>query len=89
MALRICALRALKGATLAGNHVHDSALAPIEDMLGAQPFIIVSSEDEVATITGFNVTGGERSIDIVIEAAIANSVKANTEDQAEIYVMQE
>jgi hypothetical protein len=78
MALRLAARRLLDGATFAEGRVHDSAIAPIDHMVGekGEPFIIVSSEDESAKITAREVNGGDRAIDLVIEIAIAKAVAA-------------
>lgn len=84
MALRLAARRLLDGATFAEGRVHDSAIAPIDHMVGekGEPFIIVSSEDENAKVTSREINGGERSIDLVIEIAIAKAVAATTDNQA-------
>ena len=82
MALRIAARRALEGATFADMRVHDSAITPIDHMVWSgksEPFIVISSEDEDARITGRDVTGGERMIDLVFEIAIAHAVAAKPE----------
>jgi hypothetical protein len=82
MALRIAARRALEGATFAQGRVHDSSIAPIDHMVEAgqdEPFIVISSEDEVAQITNRDVTGGDRTVDLVFEIAIAHAVAATPE----------
>lgn len=82
MVLRIAARRAVDGATFAGGRVHDSAIAPIDHMVEAgqdEPFIVISSEDEESQIIGRAVTGGERTIDLVFEIAIAHAVAAQPE----------
>lgn len=88
-ALRIAARRAISGATFAGQRVHDSAISPIDHMVEtgqAEPFIVVSSEDETALIKTRDVTGGDRSIDLVIEVAIAHPVTANADGGSEIVI---
>lgn len=83
MAMRLSARRLLDGATFAGGRVHDSAIAPIDHMVSAgndEPFIIISTEDEEATgISARDVTGGDRSVDLVIEIAIAHAVSAQVD----------
>ena len=77
MALRLAARRLLEGNTMAGEAVYDSAIAPIDHMVedgDTAPFIVISSEDEVATIQQREILSGERSIDLVIEIAIAAKV---------------
>jgi hypothetical protein len=81
MALRLSARRLIEGATYADMRVHDSAIAPIDHMAfdegKDEPFIVISTEDENATdIDGRDVTGGNRTIDLVIEVAIAHAVAA-------------
>jgi len=74
MALRMAARRLLDNTTLAGTAIYDSAIAPIDNMVGegeTAPFIVISSEDEVADTTGRDVLSGTRQIDLVFEIAIA------------------
>jgi hypothetical protein len=78
MALRLAFVRVLRGRTLAGGAVYDSAIDPIDHMVGegkSEPFIVVSSEDESTETTGRDVTSGSRKIDIVVEIAMAVAVK--------------
>lgn len=81
MALRFAARKALDGATFAEGRVHDSAVAPIDEMAGRESaaFIIVSTEDEEATVTGRDVTNGSRTVDLVLEVAIAQPVRADAD----------
>ena len=77
MALRFAARRALDGATFADDRVHDSSIAPVDHMIEGgddAAFIVVSTEDEEAEITGRDITNGKRTVDLVIEVAIAHPV---------------
>lgn len=78
LGLRFAAIRLLTGRTYADGRVFDSAIAPIDHMAQSQneAFIIVSSEDEDVETKGFDVTGGERTVDLVIEIALAHQVEA-------------
>ncbi|MCR6673234.1 hypothetical protein [Devosia ginsengisoli] len=79
LALRISAVRALQAAgTIAGaSRVFDSAVMPIDKLVSAspEPFISISTEDEVDTPAGRDIFAGSRSIDFVIETAITKTVK--------------
>ena len=76
LAMRIAAARALKGATLAGERVFDSAIDPIDQTIAEtrQPILVVMTDDHEADITGRDLTYGDARCDLVIEAAIAARV---------------
>ena len=80
MAIRIAAIRAVRGRTYAGDRVHDSAISPVDHMVeegNDEPFIVISTEDEEAKeIGGRDVGNGMRTVDLVIEVAIAHAVTA-------------
>lgn len=86
-ALRIMAVRLIQGRTLAGSNVHDSALMPIDDKISegqGEPFVVVSSEDEVAIeIPGREITGGMRTVELVIEVAIGQKVSADVDQDGQ------
>lgn len=83
LALRIAALRLLKGATSVEDRVFDSAISTIDEMITEQPrgFIVVATEDERAGVTVHDVLSGERSIDLVIDIAIAGRVTARVDGE--------
>ena len=92
-ALRVAAIRAIRGATLAGDRVHDSAISPIDHMVEkgeSEPFIVIATEDEEAVnLAGRDATSGARTVDLVIEVAIAHSLLApgdNSETPPEIVI---
>lgn len=74
LAMRICAARAIKGATLAEDRVFDSVIDPIDQKMSqtSKPIVMVSTDDVTRGITGRDMTGGEGSCDLVIEVAIAS-----------------
>ena len=78
MALRMTAMRALEGRTFAGHRVHDSAIAPIDDLISQEKeaFVVVSSEDESYDVTNRDVTNSNGTIDLVFEVCIAQAVSA-------------
>lgn len=75
--LRIAACRALLGATTAGDAVHDSAIAALDDMVidTPQPFIVVSVDEQTYNVTGLDVGQGDRNVDLIIDVAVGSSVK--------------
>ncbi len=77
LAMRIAAARALRGATLAKERVHDSAIAPIDQTIAEerQPILIVTTDDHELEVTGRDLFHGNVSCDLVIEAAIAARVE--------------
>ena len=82
LAMRIAAARALKGATLAGDRVFDSAIDPIDQTIAEtrQPILVVMTDDHEADITGRDLTYGDARCDLVIEAAIAARVEIPATD---------
>ena len=76
LAMRIAAARAIKGATLAGDRVFDSAVDPINEKVAGQatPIVTVTTDDEETPIEGRDLWSGERDCQLVIEAAIATRV---------------
>ena len=89
-ALRLTAKKALIDATYADERIHDSAITPIDHMVSSgeqKPFIVISTEDEKSTVIGRDVIGGNKTIDLVFEIAIAHAVKAEGDDpETEIIV---
>ena len=82
LALRMSAVRALTGATLAGSRVFDSAILPLDRLISdtLEPFISLSTEDEESSPSGRDLHNGAREIELVIEIALARTVKLpNTE----------
>jgi len=79
LAIRMSATRALEadGATLAGARVFDSAITPLDEMVSAEPkpLIVVSTEDDSAEVGGADWNSGGRSIQLVIESAMSQSVE--------------
>jgi hypothetical protein len=82
LAMRIATAHALRGATLAGNRVHDSAIAPIDQTIAEerQPILIVTTDDHEMEVTGRDLFHGTVSCDLVIEAAIAARIELAGEE---------
>jgi len=79
LAIRMAATRALEteGATLAGARVFDSAITPLDEMVSAEPkpLIVVSTEDDSSEVGGADWNSGGRSIQLVIESAMSQSIE--------------
>jgi hypothetical protein len=82
LAMRIAAARALKGATLAGDRVFDSAIDPIDQTVAEnrQPILVVMTDDHEADLTGRDLIRGDAGCELVIEAAIAARVEIPATD---------
>lgn len=81
LAMRMAAVRALESAgTLAGPRWYDSALLPIDKLVGdtPQPFGSVATEDENDAPAGRDLNAGTRTIELVIEIGIAEMVALPT-----------
>lgn len=76
LALRVAVARCLRGRTFAKDRIFDSAIAPIDLTLAEErrPLIVVTSDQERATVTGRDLLGTEREIDLVLELALATFV---------------
>ena len=81
LAMRIAAARAVKGATLAGDRVFDSAIDPIDATIAEnrQPILIVTTDEHEGIPTGRDLFGTDESCDLIIEAAIASRVETGGE----------
>lgn len=72
-AVRQCAARALRDATLAEGRVFLSLIDPLDTKIKdtREPMLIVNTDDHKQTGDGRDITGGDQSLDLVIEATIA------------------
>lgn len=87
--LRLATVYALRGATLVGNRVSDSAIAPIDQRAKdqRQAALVVYSDDFAADqIEGRDLLTGERSLQITIEAVVADQAERQVEGGTEIAV---
>ncbi len=77
MALRMAARRLVEGATLAGDRVFDSAIAPLDEMIAGDPApaIVISTEDEKFNVAGRDVIGTGGTIELVFEVVVASYVQ--------------
>lgn len=83
-ALRVATAQALKGATLAGAKVFDSAIDPIDVQARAarEPFIVVLTDEHSRTPSGGrDMRHGTDACELVIEVAVAT--KATAQDGTE------
>lgn len=78
-AVRMTAVRAITGRTLAGDRVHDSAIVPIDVKITDDklPMITVVTDDDVLDVKGRDLAGAERHLDLVIEIAVATKVTSD------------
>jgi hypothetical protein len=81
-AVRLCAARALRGATLAEGRVFQSVIDPLDTKIAdtRAPLLIVNTDDHKIDADGRDMTGGDHRLDLVIEAAIAARVVTEGKD---------
>ncbi|MCI5078716.1 hypothetical protein [Oricola sp.] len=82
LVMRIATARALKGATLAGPRVFDSAVDPIDQTIAEQrqPLIVLTTDEHELEVTGRDLGSGSHRCDLVIEVAIAARVEVPASD---------
>lgn len=82
LAMRLAAARALKGRTLAGPRVFDSAVDPIDQTIAEQrqPLIVLTTDEHELEVTGRDLGSGNHQCDLVIEVAIAARVEVPASD---------
>ena len=86
LVMRLACVQALKGQTLAGTRVFDSAVAPLDLVVEEhrQPLIVVTTDEHEADITGRDLLRGAQICDLVIEIAIAAAASvASSNEQGE------
>lgn len=81
-AVRQCAARSLRGATLAEGRVWQSVIDPISAKVSSEraPVLIVNTDDHKQDGAGRDITGGDAQLELVIEAAIAAKVTTTGRD---------
>lgn len=77
LALRLATVLALRGHTVAGDRVMDSAITPVDQRVAAerQPALAVYTDDLSASPEGRDLLGGDRSLQLVIEIVVADQVE--------------
>lgn len=85
LAVRVAAVHALRGMTLAEDRVYDSSLTPLDTAIKEQPlpFLMVTTDMHEREVTGRDLSHGEDMLDLVIEVAIASRVTVRTGDGEE------
>lgn len=74
-ALRCAAVRMLRGATLAGDRVYDSAILPLDlTKEEAKPTITIAVDEGESKPEGRDVLGAEQQLELVIELVCASAV---------------
>lgn len=85
--LRLTAVQAIKGQTLAEARVYNSDLDPLDHRMSAekQPVIVIFTDDQQEELGHRgDMAQGQGSVDLVIEIAIAgNTFVAGTDDEAQ------
>lgn len=88
LALRICAVKALDGATSAGARVYDSDVDP-RDLAAdeAAPAILVYTDTGKIDVDGFDLASAARVVDLTIDTMVARrvTVAAGTDDERATY----
>lgn len=84
LALRLATIRALKGATYAGERVFDSMVSPADLVaIGKQQtIIIVTTDDDDISIQGRDFMAGDHSLELVIEVAAASKLVVEIEGES-------
>lgn len=82
LAVRICAVQMLRGATLAGARVSDSALTPLNLAKSdeAAPTITVATDEGALDVRGRDILNATRTLELIIELACASAVTVPLED---------
>ncbi len=82
LAMRLAAVQALRGRTLAGERVFDSVIDPIRltTEQGRQPLVIVTTDQHEASVSGRDLCGGTQQCSLVIEVAIADAAQVPAQD---------
>lgn len=82
LALRTSVIQALIGHTFAGASVLDSAIRPLDELIDGAPVpvIVVQTDDTEAEPRGLELLFAPRSIDLIIEIAVATFVRRTVED---------
>ena len=83
LVMRLACVQALKGTTLAGSRVFDSAVAPLDLVVEEhrQPLIVVTTDEHEADITGRDLMSGTQTCDLVIEIAIAATASLSSSNE--------
>ncbi|OCC05255.1 hypothetical protein BA190_10150 [Labrys sp. WJW] len=92
LCLRLCAVQALKGRTLAGPNIADSSIAAIDELAGERKsgaFAVVYTDEDESTLEGFGnaLSSGKRKLDLTIDMGIAE--KVDVEDGGSVYTLGE
>jgi hypothetical protein len=83
LALRLATVRALRGKTYAGDRVHDSQIAPLDETIRAEraPHIVIYTDEDAREVQGRDLMVADRMLDLVIELVVADKVGVTVENQ--------
>ncbi|MFC2252491.1 hypothetical protein ACETRX_22840 [Labrys portucalensis] len=92
LCLRLCAVQALKGKTLAGPNIADSSIAAIDELAGERKsgaFAVVYTDEAQWQLQGFGnaLSSGQRKLDLTLDMGIAEKVEV--EDEGSVYTLGE
>lgn len=75
LGVRVAAVHALLGRTYAEANVHDSKITPLDALVKetAEPFVIITTDDDDQEMRGRDVNAGPRRLDLVIEFGLAST----------------
>lgn len=90
LALRTAAVMTLRGATFAERRVYDSAIDPLDARIAEErvPLIVVTTDDSDAAPQGRDLLSADRSVDLIIETAVASLVRSKPGDAVEYTIPQ-
>ncbi|UYO50331.1 hypothetical protein KQX64_07085 [Rhodopseudomonas palustris] len=76
LAVRLSAVKALKGATLAGSRVFDSQIDALDDRITKDkaPAIVVYIDEDEGSPVGCDLVNADRSLSLVIEISVASKI---------------
>lgn len=82
LAMRIAAVRALTGATLAEDRVFDSAIDPVDVRIKAHraPIIVVTTDEDSGKPDGRDLNLTDREVALVIEISVATATRVASDD---------
>ncbi|MFA8386872.1 MAG: hypothetical protein ACEPO2_14700 [Pelagibaca sp.] len=82
LAMRLAAARALRGRTLAGDRVFDSAVDPIDQTIAEQrqPLLVLTTDEHELEVEGRDMRSGAHRCELVIELAIAARIEVPADD---------
>lgn len=87
--LRIAAIQALTGATIAEDRVFDSTITEIDLQAASQrkPIIIVTTDDQEGSVSGRDLNGADKKLELMIEIAVTDTEQVVVDGQTQTMVV--